>query len=97
MLFQWDEEKNEINRKKHGVDFETALHLFNDPNYVLEQDRIDEEGEQCWHAIGLVEDLPLLVVHVYRSTLDGEEIVRIISAGQASERESRGYFRQAFN
>jgi uncharacterized DUF497 family protein len=32
VLFQWDEEKNEINRKKHGVDFETALHLFNDPN-----------------------------------------------------------------
>ncbi len=46
------------------MDFETAAHIFGDPNYVLQKDRIDEEGEQRWHAIGIAEDLPLLVVHV---------------------------------
>jgi uncharacterized DUF497 family protein len=93
MRFEWDEEKDRINRRKHGVDFETAAHVFGDLNYILQKDIIDEEGEQRWHA----DDLPLLVVHVYRSTQDGEEITRIISARRASERESRGYFGQTFD
>ena len=61
---------------------------------VLVKDRIDDEGEQRWHAVGLVGDLPLLVVHVYRGTQNGEEIVRIISARKARHSESRGYFGQ---
>ncbi len=98
MEFEWDEDKNQANRIKHGVSFETAAHVFEDPNYVLEKDRIDEEGQQRWHAIGLTDDLPLVVVHVYRSKYNSdEEIIRIISARQASESESRRYFGQAFD
>lgn len=29
--FEWDEQKNSINKKKHGISFETAMHVFNDP------------------------------------------------------------------
>ena len=30
MIFEWDEEKNRINLEKHGIDFETAMLVFND-------------------------------------------------------------------
>ena len=30
--FEWDSEKEEINIRKHGIDFDTASHVFNDKN-----------------------------------------------------------------
>jgi uncharacterized DUF497 family protein len=81
---------------EHGVDFETASLVFADPDFMLIEDKIDEEGEQReqrWHAIGSAGGVQLLVVvHVYREAKDGEEIIRIISARKAGERESRRYF-----
>jgi uncharacterized protein len=54
------------------------------------------DGEQRWHAIGAVMTAVLLVVHVYReSDTNGEEIIRIISAREASKRERRIYLQQA--
>ena len=32
--FEWDEEKDLINRKKHGISFQTASLVFNDKNYI---------------------------------------------------------------
>ena len=90
--FEWDEEKDVANQRKHGVDFESAARVFADPDYVLREDRTDEGGEMRWHAIGLVEAVLLLVVHVYRSSIDGEEIIRIISARRTRKQERRGYF-----
>jgi uncharacterized DUF497 family protein len=31
LKFEWDEEKNAKNKKKHGVSFETAKRIFFDP------------------------------------------------------------------
>lgn len=68
--------------------------MFADPNLVLMEDRVDEEGEQRWHALGMVGGRSLLVVvHVYRETENGEEIIRIISAREANKHEGRVYFR----
>ena len=94
MHFEWDEEKERANIAKHGLDFRAAARVFDDPNFVLIQDRIDEEtGEQRWHALGLAGVAPLLiVVHVYREDKHGEEIIRIISARKADKREGRRYF-----
>ena len=39
MEFAWDERKNRINRKKHGVSFETAILAFDDPYHLTRQDR----------------------------------------------------------
>ena len=96
MRFEWDTEKNRINQTKHnGLDFETAARVFHDPNVVLIEDRI-VEGEQRWHAIGAVSAALLLVVHVYREEdRNGEEIIRIISAREANQRERRIYIQQA--
>ena len=91
--FEWDAAKDRANRMRHGFDFKTAARVFDDPNMVLVEDRIDEEGEQRWHALGMVWDRFLLVVvHVYREAQNGEEIIRIISARKANQHESRVYF-----
>jgi uncharacterized DUF497 family protein len=94
--FEWDVEKDRINRKKHaGVGFENAALIFDDPNLLLRKDRAIE-GEQRWHAIGAIRGAVLLVVHVYRKEKDsGDEVIRIISARKAGKRERRVYSQQA--
>jgi len=97
MRFEWDREKNWINQKKHnGIAFESAAAVFDDPHVLFRRDRI-VAGEQRWHAIGTAQEAVLLVVHVYRMESENgeEEIIRIISARQASQRERRIYIQQA--
>ena len=54
------------------------------------------DTEQRWHAIGAVSAALLLVVHMYREDdVNGEEIIRIISAREANQRERRIYIQQA--
>jgi uncharacterized DUF497 family protein len=43
MVFAWDENKNRINRRKHGVAFETAARIFEDPNVLSYRDRVVDE------------------------------------------------------
>jgi uncharacterized DUF497 family protein len=90
LQFEWDDRKNRANEKKHGVDFETAQLVFDDPLCVTFVERI-VHAEQRWHAIGSVENLIILVVvHTYREEPDGE-VIRIISARPASSHERRLY------
>jgi len=90
MRIEWDRAKNEINRKKHGVDFETAQLAFDDPCCVTFVERVTH-GEERWHAIGSIEDvIVLVVVHTYREAAS-EEVIRIISARAATRRERKLY------
>lgn len=94
MEFEWDEKKNQINRTKHGVDFELASNVWRDPNYILYEDRASNDEER-WVAMGYVNHVALLlVVHTYRS--DDTERVRIISARKATPHE-RGRYRKAID
>jgi uncharacterized DUF497 family protein len=53
MRYEWDERKNRQNQRKHGgISFELAALVFEDPNCLIELDRVDEAGEQRWHALG---------------------------------------------
>lgn len=100
MRYEWDEAKNRRNRRKHaGISFEAAALAFEDERCLFELDRIDETGEQRWHAIGAVPIEPdssvvLLVVHAYREDYHGEEIIRIISVRKASKYDVRRYQEQ---
>jgi uncharacterized DUF497 family protein len=99
MQYEWDEEKSWANIAKHGIPFEIAALVFEDEHCLVLVDRIDEAGEQRWHAIGAALLEPgaaviLLVVHVYREEIDGEEITRIISARRAEKNEIRRYQKQ---
>ncbi len=80
-----------FNLRKHGISFEEAVGVFDDPLVEIEQDRI-VDGEQRWQATGMSRGLDLLVVAY--ATWDDEqdiEIVRIISARPAEKHERRRY------
>ena len=94
--YEWDPAKAEANLGKHKISFETATKVFDDPNFLLIEDRTDETGEPRWHAIGTAEGTALLlVVHVYREDENAQQIIRLISARKADSRERRLYARQA--
>jgi len=90
MRIEWDDDKDIANRAKHGVSFEVAKLVFDDPLHISVQDRF-EGDEERWRTIGLVGGVVLLLVaHTYRGS-DAGEVVRIISARKASKRERVGY------
>lgn len=90
MRIEWDESKNRRNLAKHGISFETAQLVFDDPCMLVQQDRV-VEGEERWQSLGLVAGVVvILVVHTYREE-DGEEVVRIISARKAAAPERKAY------
>ena len=89
--FEWDPAKARTNQRKHGVSFEDAMHIFDDPYALFEQDRASEAGEPRWRALGLAGGVMLLLVaHTVREEGD-DEVVRLISARQATRRESKRY------
>jgi uncharacterized DUF497 family protein len=90
MKFEWDQNKNRTNYAKHEVSFEVACKVFADPLVVYVFDRI-VDGEERWQAIGKVLGIPVMVVvHTYRDH-NNEEVIRLISARQASSHERRHY------
>ena len=90
-MLSWDPAKNESNRRKHGVSFEEACHVFRDPLHISLQDRV-EGGEQRWQTLGRVGDaIVLLIVHTWSDVDNGEEHIRIISARKADRTERRRY------
>lgn len=90
MKFEWDPSKARRNVAKHGVSFEVARQVWDDPLHVIVPDRFDD-GEERWHAIGIVGSVALLVVvHCYPDEDDGER-VRIIGARKATPQERRRY------
>jgi uncharacterized DUF497 family protein len=90
MIFAWDEKKNRINRRKHGVSFETAARVFDDPSVVSYPD-CDVDDEERWHAIGFAGGAAMLLVVHTSEDANGEEEIRIISARQANPRERALY------
>ena len=91
--FEWHEAKNRSNKKKHGIDFETARLIFDDPHGISFVERVSE-GEKRWHAIGSIEDIiVIVVVHTYREEAS-EEVIRIISA-RCATRHERNLYAQA--
>lgn len=95
MRFVWDEKKNELNLAKHGVSFELAALVFDDPLQVTVRDPYENEGR--WRTLGVVDGvLMLLVVHTIREEVNenGEyqdEEIRIISARRATRAERQIY------
>nr|MDQ2736681.1 BrnT family toxin [Pseudomonadota bacterium] len=90
-MFSWDEAKNQGNQKKHGVSFEAAQRVFEDPLHLSRQDR-SEDGEQRWQTLGDVGGVVvLLVAHTWGDTERDGEHIRIISARGATKLERKIY------
>ncbi len=90
MKFEWDPEKNRKNKIKHGIDFESATAIWDDPFLIVTFDEhIDREDR--WLAIGtLYSEVLVVAVHTYRA-LDDVEAIRIISARKATKSERTRY------
>lgn len=92
MRFEWDPKKSRRNKAKHGVSFELAVLVFDDPHAVnLPNDCEDEERWLTVGSVGAV--LVLAVVHTWEEQPDEEEI-RIISARKATRPERETYENQ---
>jgi uncharacterized DUF497 family protein len=85
----WDSDKAAANRGKHGLAFETAMLVFDDPLHASKPD-LHPAGDR-WHTIGLVGSVLLLVVHTWAEETEGEPVGRIISARKATARERKAY------
>ena len=88
MNFEWDENKNARNIKKHKISFQSAVWVFQDPyrkEYYDEKHSIDEER---WATVGMAKDI-LYVVYTER---DEGNTIRLISARPATKREREDYY-----
>jgi hypothetical protein len=87
--FEWDQDKNKINSRKHGISFEEARTVFNDPFARIMADPDHSAAEDRFIMLGMSLMLRLLVVcHCYR---ESDEVIRIISARKATKMESIHY------
>jgi uncharacterized protein len=91
LRWTWDPKKAANNRRKHGLSFETATRVFDDPFHASIPDP-HPDGDR-WHTIGLVGPVLLLVVHTWPEAVaeDDEPVGRIISARKATARERKAY------
>ena len=87
--FEWDENKNDINKKKHKVSFEEARTVFYDEAALVIDDPEHSEDEERFIILGLSKRANLLVVcHCCR---ESDTVIRIISARKATKTESQFY------
>ena len=74
--FEWDPDKDKVNRAKHGVSFAEAQFAFADPRRVIAEDLAHSGDEQRYYCFGAAGGGVLTVRFTYRGG-----IIRIIGAG----------------
>jgi uncharacterized DUF497 family protein len=95
MNFDWDNNKNQSNIAKHGISFEDAIAIFDDPNILNYEDTRFNYGEMRFVSIGQIilvtqeKTVIIVVIHTQRN-----QTIRLISARKANERERKCYERQ---
>jgi len=85
--FEWSDEKNQLNIKKHGVSFEEAKEVFLDPLHISKLDHRFNYLEERWITLGATSENKILVVANMFFDENGEETIRIISARKANQKE----------
>jgi uncharacterized DUF497 family protein len=87
--FEWDEDKNEMNIKMHGIDFNYAKGVFDDDDKIEEYDSLHSTyNEERYRVVGMVENDVLFVVE---TELESGRI-RLISARYAEKAYQEKYF-----
>lgn len=90
--FDWDPTKAVSNRHKHGVTFENAMGVFNDPLALSLLDNESGAGEERWVTMGRdAANQLLVVVHTYVELSAEGVAIRIISARRPTRREVQSY------
>lgn len=86
-MFEWDHQKNKANQIKHGISFEEAIGIFENPLLTKRDDRRDY-GEERFISLGILSDVAILVV----AHTDRAGNIRIISARRANHTEKVRYY-----
>lgn len=86
MAFEWDENKNQLNYEKHGIEFADSIEVFNDKARLSSLDLRKDYGEERWITIGRVFKVIVVVVYTFRG-----DSIRIISARMATKKEYEKY------
>lgn len=90
LKFEWDENKNSINKSKHNISFEEAKTVFYDEQALVIDDPDHSELEERFIILGQSNTTKLLVVcHCYR---ESDTVIRIISARKATKTETNQYY-----
>jgi hypothetical protein len=86
VTFEWDEQKNQANIRKHGLDFADAWEIFTTPMLTMIDER-EDYGEERWIGVGLLQARVVVVVY----TEPDEGTIRIISLRKALTHERTRY------
>lgn len=89
MRFEWDDNKEQINIAKHGINFTTAARVFEDENRLELYDEDHSDTEDRYITIGEINGVALIVFVVYT---EREDAIRLISARKATKSERRAYY-----
>jgi len=91
MSYEWDEQKRQVNIKKHGIDFLNVAEIFDGDTVTIPDERFDYD-ENRFIVIGILKNVVIVVVYTERG-----ENIRIISARKATKNEQIYYFQQISN
>ena len=89
MKFEWDDNKEQKNIAKHGIDFGTAILVFGDDNRIEMYDAKHSLEEDRYITIGEINGYVMVLYVVYTERNDA---IRIISARCATKREKEAYY-----
>lgn len=89
LKFEWNSDKERVNRDKHGVAFKEARSVFYDEDAIQFFDESHSLEEDRFIMLGVSVKLRILVV-VHCEREDGR-VIRIISARKVTARERRFY------
>ncbi len=87
LIFEWDEKKADVNKRKHGVSFDEAQSIFMDALSIMMPDVNHSDDEERWLIIGMSNKNRVLIV----SYTERGERIRIISADKATRNERKQY------
>lgn len=76
VTFEWNEDKNELNQRKHGISFYDAQHAFFDPDRIVVEDVEHSQEEKRYYCFGKIHENVMTVRFTYRGN-----VIRIIGAG----------------
>lgn len=85
MRFEWDEAKNQANRRKHGLDFADAPLVFAGRTLTFDDQR-QSYGEPRYLTVGTLAERMVIIAHTLRG-----DATRIISMRKANARETARY------
>lgn len=88
MKIEFDAAKDQINRQKHGLSLAFGTRVFDDPDLLILPTIRDEDREERYKAVGLVEGKLYTAVHVWR-----DETVRFLSVRRSNSNEEEAYYR----